>query len=244
MTQQKQSLTIGIVGGTSPESTVSYYRHIIRKHEAEFHDHSYPRIVIASVSFQQYIDWQHHNEWNHVASGLEQEMNALASAGADFALLAANTMHKVLPQMKRTIPVLSILDAVGAHAKDLGVKRVGLTGTKFTMSGDFYVQGLTERGLEVVVPESPEQDVLHRIIFEELILGSVLPGSVKTFEGIVAELSKRGAEAVILGCTELDMLTAGEKFSVTLIDSARVHAEAAWKVALSGDRSHPLLMKA
>ena len=243
MTHNKQPLTIGIVGGTSPESTVSYYRHIIRKHEAEFHDHSYPRIVIASVSFQQYIDWQHHNEWDRVARGLEQEMNALAAAGADFALLAANTMHKVLPQMKRTIPVLSILDAVGAHAKELGVKRVGLTGTKFTMSGGFYVDGLEQRGLEVVLPESSEQDVIHRIIFEELILGTVLPQSVATFDGVMNGLSARGADAVILGCTELDMLTGGRDTSGKLIDSARVHADAAWSVAISGDRSHPLLMR-
>ena len=239
----KNALTIGIVGGTSPESTVSYYRHIIRKHEAEFHDHGYPRIVICSVSFQQYIDWQHSGKWDLVARGLEQEMQALAAAGADFALLAANTMHKVLPVMKCPLPVLSILDAVGTYARKKGARCVGLTGTKFTMSGGFYVEGLEQRGMAVVLPEASEQDAIHRIIFEELITGTVVPKSVETFYGILGNISKRGADAIILGCTELDLLTSGREGPVELIDSAQIHAEAAWSVAISGDRTHPLLMR-
>ncbi|HEV8537800.1 MAG TPA: amino acid racemase [Bacteroidota bacterium] len=238
----KEPLTIGIVGGTSPESTISYYRHIIRAHESKFHDHSYPRIVISSVSFQQYIDWQTRSEWDRVAKGLEEEMRALAAAGADFAMLAANTMHKVLPQIKRSIPVLSVLDAVGSYAREKGVRCVGLTGTKYTMSArGFYVEGLEQRGLDVVLPEGPEQDIVHRIIFEELIVGTVLPASVDAFYGIMRDLSGRGADAVLLGCTELDLLTTGRNAPIDLIDSARVHAEAAWDVAMSRDLSHPML---
>ena len=177
-----------------------------------------------------------------MAQGLAEEMRALAKAGADFALLAANTMHKVLPQMKRQIPVLSMLDAVGTYANDKGVRRVGLTGTKFTMSGGFYVEGLEKRGLEVILPEPSEQNVIHRMIFEELIVGTVVPTSVEAFDSVMRELSKRGADAVVLGCTELDLLVAGRNAPVALIDSARVHAEAAWSVAISGNRSHPMLM--
>lgn len=237
-----KSLTIGIVGGTSPESTVSYYRHIVHRHEEEFHDHGYPRIVICSVSFQQYIDWQHNGEWDRLAQGLEEEMEALKSAGADFALLAANTMHKALPLMKRPIPVLSVLDAVGTFAKEKAVRCVGLTGTKYTMSGGFYVDGLEQRGLTVMLPELSEQDVIHRIIYEELILGRVVPESVQAFAGIIHGFSRRGADAVVLGCTELDLLTTEKNSPIELIDSARVHAEAAWQVAISGNRSHSLLL--
>src|SRR5579859_5805839 len=104
--------TIGIVGGMSPESTVTYYQHIVRRQEAVDRDHRYPRIVITSVSFQQYIDWQHAGAWDQIAAGLEQECRALAAAGADFALLATNTMHKVLPQIHSPLPIFSILDAV------------------------------------------------------------------------------------------------------------------------------------
>ena len=237
----KQPLTIGIVGGTSPESTVSYYRHIVRKHQTEFKDHSYPRILICSVSFQQYIDWQHAGDWNSVARGLEKEMQSLAAAGADFALLAANTMHKVLPQLIRPIPILSILDVVSASVKERGIHRVGLVGTKFTMSRGFYVEELEKRGLAVVLPVPADQDVIHKIIFEELIAGKVLPASVEAFARIVSNLSSRDADAVFLGCTELDMLADQVKPGCLFIDSAKVHAEAAWSVAMSGDRRNKLL---
>ena len=104
----QKPLTIGIVGGMSPESTAIYYQHIVRHHQLAFHDHSYPPIIITSVSFQQYIDWQHEEAWPKIAHGLEQEFGRLAAAGADFAILATNTMHKVLPWIKTAIPVLSI----------------------------------------------------------------------------------------------------------------------------------------
>lgn len=138
----KDSLTLGIVGGMSPESTVTYYQHIIRRQQAEFGDHNYPRIVISSVSFQRYIDWQHEELWERIADELAGEFRALAAAGADFAVLATNTMHKVLPQIDSSIPVLSILDAVADHARANKIKSVGLTGTRFTMSDGFYAQGL------------------------------------------------------------------------------------------------------
>lgn len=231
-----EKLTIGIVGGMSPESTVTYYQHIIRFHEAEFHDHAYPRIVISSVSFQKYIDWQHAGNWPLIAAGLQSEFDAVSNAGADFAILATNTMHKVLPSIRSPIPVLSILDAVCAHTKGDGIRTVGLTGTKFTMSDGFYAEGLESRGLRVVLPAEKQQEAIHKIIYDELIRGEIVPSSVDSFTEISRGLILRGADAVLLGCTELELLTRDRAFPVPTIDSTRVHSQAAWEVSV-GRRS-------
>lgn len=228
----KQPLTIGVVGGMSPESTVIYYQQIIRRHQSEYQNHNYPRIVIASVSFQQYIDWQHAEAWGEIARGLEGEFRAVAAAGADFAVLATNTMHKVLPSIESPVPVLNIMDVVGRHAKARGIQSIGLTGTRFTMSDGFYAQGLEERGLRTIVPSPDEQEVVHRIIYEELIYGRVERASVEQFAGVAESLASRGAEAILLGCTELVLLTRDGPLTVETIDSTRLHADAAWEMSV------------
>jgi aspartate racemase len=228
-------LTIGIVGGMSPESTAIYYQHIVRRHQREFQDHSYPPIIITSVSFQQYIDWQHAEQWQQIAQGLEQEFGKLSAAGADFAVLATNTMHKVLPVIKSPIPVLSILEVVADHCRQEGVERIALTGTRFTMSDGFYSRGLESYGLEVIVPSVSQQERIHRIIYEELIAGLVSSASIEQFAGITQDLSARGAQAILLGCTELVMLVEDNRAAVKTIDSTRLHAEAAWRKAVGLD---------
>ena len=227
---------IGIVGGMSPESTATYYRHIVRRHQEEFHDHSYPRIVIASVSFQPYIEWQHHGEWDRIASELQGEFASVAAAGADFAVLATNTMHKVLRDIRSPIPVLSIFDAVASAAQARSLRRLGLTGTKFTMSDGFYQEALASRGFDVLTPEDDEQEVIHTIIYEELIRGVVLRGSVARFDEIAGRLVERGAEEVLLACTELQLLAEAPGFRTPTLDTARLHAESAWEAAI-GRRS-------
>lgn len=216
----------------SPESTITYYQQIVRQHQNEFEKHDYPRIVIASVSFQQFIDWQHAGDWSRIAEELEKEFEAVAKAGADFAILATNTMHKVLPGIKTEIPVLSVLDAVGDFAKERGIKSIGLTGTRFTMSDGFYAQGLEERGLKVVIPTSDEQEIIHRIIYEELIQGEIKPDSVSKFTEVSRNLSQNGADAILLGCTELELLSRENSLPVPTLDSTRIHAEAAWKISV------------
>lgn len=228
----KKALTIGIVGGMSPESTVTYYRQIVHRHQTEFQAHDYPRIVIASVSFQKHIDWQHAGDWSRIVEELEKEFAAVAKAGADFAILATNTMHKVLPDIKSGIPVLSVLDAISDFAKEQKIKSIGLTETRFTMSDGFYARGLEERGLEVIIPTNDEQEIIHRIIYEELIQGKINSDSVKKFAEIAKNLSKRCAEAVLLGCTELELLTRENSLPVSTLDSARIHADAAWQISV------------
>jgi aspartate racemase len=225
-------LTIGIVGGMSPESTVIYYQEIVRRHQLEFHNHSYPRIIITSVSFQQYIEWQHNKAWGEIARGLENEFEKLAAAGADFAVLATNTMHKVLPSINSPIPILSILEVVGRYAKTNGIQTLGLTGTKFTMSDGFYAQELKNYGIAVVLPSEPQQEKIHRIIYEELIAGEVKCSSTREFAEIAQDLARRGAQAILLGCTELVMLVEQNPLEVKTIDSTRLHADAAWRRAV------------
>ncbi len=224
--------SVGIVGGMSPESTVTYYQQIVHRHTREFGNHAYPRILIASVSFQQYMDWQHEGAWDRIAAGLQKELEALARAGASYAVVATNTMHKALPAIKSPIPVLSILDAVSRYARKEGIKKLGLTGTKFTMSDGFYARGLEERGLGVVIPSAEEQETINSIIYDELIRGVVNPSSVERFAAIVGRLADRGAEAVLLGCTELELLTRERPLSVRVLDTTRIHAEAAWELAV------------
>ena len=229
----KTALTIGIIGGMSPESTVSYYQHIIRSHQAKLGNHSYPRIVIASVSFQKYIDWQHEGLWEQIAEELTKEFRAVAAAGADFAILATNTMHKVLPQIDSPIPVLSIIDAVADYAKANSVKTIALTGTRFTMRDGFYQEGLEKHGLSVCLPDETEQEQIHNIIYNELVRGEINSRSVKDFNGIAQSLLNHGADAVLLGCAELALLTQETSASMKLIDSTSVHADAALKASFS-----------
>lgn len=228
----KEPLSIGIVGGMSPESTVTYYQHIVRRHREEFHDHRYPRIVIASVSFQQYIEWQHQGDWGSISRGLEEEFQAVALAGAKFAILATNTMHKILPNIRCSIPILTVFDAVASQARERGFKKVGLTGTKFTMSDGFYKERLEQCGLSVCLPSQAEQEAIHNIIYSELIEGRVSPESVDTFARILDNFLSQGTEAVLLGCTELEMLTRNKNISMPLLDSTQLHAEMAWRIAV------------
>jgi aspartate racemase len=223
----ERSLTIGIVGGMSPESTLAYYRHIVHAHTAARGDHGYPRIVVASVSFQRYIDWQHAGRWDEIARGLEGEVRALAAAGADFALVAANTMHKVVPDMSLALPLLHVFDAVAGAAAARGLRRLGLTGTAFTMSDGFYARGLADRGLDVVLPDEDERREIHRMVYEELIFGRIEAASRARFGAISRRLVERGAEAVLLACTELILV----KPDVPWLDTAEIHALAAWRRA-------------
>ncbi|MBI3585837.1 MAG: amino acid racemase [Ignavibacteriales bacterium] len=234
--------SIGIIGGMSPESTVTYYQHIIKQHHIEFQDHSYPRLVIASVSFQRYINWQHKGTWKHIQTNLEQEFRSVAKAGADFAILATNTMHKVLPEIRSPIPVLTVFKAVADAARRAKVKTIGLTGTQFTMSDGFYEEELERQGFSVLLPHKREQESIHRIIYKELIAGRVNTTSVRAFERIAERLSDAGAECVLLACTELELLIRGRKSSIKFIDTTKEHALAAWEIAV-GKESFSKLFK-
>ena len=228
---------IGIIGGLSPESTVDYYTHIFRSYVKRFGDHSYPEIIIYSVNFKQIRDLVDENGWDAVADALIEVGKRLEAAGADFLLLAVNTIHKVYPQIKAGVGmyVLSIMDAVADAIEQAGFITVGLLGTRYTMGEDFYKDALRERGMNVLVPEADEQDYLHTVILDELCNNIVSNDSRIRILEIMDRLAQQGAEAIVLGCTELQLMITEEHTRMPLFDSMALHAEAALNYALEGE---------
>mgnify|MGYP006278172071 CR=1 FL=1 len=229
--------TIGILGGMSPESTVAYYEYITRTYTQRFGDYGYPEILIYSVSFQPYVDWPEAGRWDLVAQGLSRAARHLAAAGADFALIATNTMHKVFDDVQASvdIPMLSLLDAVGGAIAAEGLNAVGLLGTRFTMEANFYPNALRRHDIEVVTPSAEARAAVDRVIYEELVAGRLRNASRRRFVEIIETLTERGAQGVILGCTEIPLLVQAEDVDIPLFDTTTIHAEAALRYALAGD---------
>jgi len=227
--------TIGLIGGMSWESTVPYYRQInerIRHRLGGLHS---AKVVLYSVDFNDIERLQHAGDWEAAGAMLAEAARSLEKAGSDFLVLCTNTMHKVVPSIEAavTIPLLHIVDPTAAEIKQAGYKTVGLIGTRFTMEQAFYRDRLSERhGLRVIVPNDEDRDIIHRIIYEELCLGVVLPGSRSAYTRIMESLVSQGAEAVILGCTEISLLVSQQDSWVPLFDTAAIHARAAADVAL------------
>ncbi len=228
---------IGILGGMGPESTAAYYLHITRSYVERFGNCAYPEIVIHSVSFQPYIDWPAADRWDLVANGLVKGARVLEAAGADFIVLATNTMHYVLPQIARQIgiPVLSILEVIGATLTSRGIRTVGLLGTRYTMEQPFYGDALAENSIVALIPEAEDREFINRTVYEELVVGTVDERSRQAFLRIIDRLVARGAEGIILGCTEIPLLVRPTDCTVPLFDSTRIHAEAALDEALESD---------
>ena len=225
---------IGIFGGTSPESTAEYYRRITRQYVERFGDHGYPEILIHSVSFQQYIDWMQSGDWQALAEGIRQGFSILAAGGAEIGLLATNTFHRVFDEVAASspVPLISLLDVVADQLTRLGSPRTALLGTRFTMSSSFYPDRLARNGIEVLVPEDADQDLVHRIIFDELSRGVVSETSKAEAHRIVEGLADRGANSVILGCTELPLLIGPDDLSVPSLNTTHLHADAILDAAL------------
>jgi len=231
----KRYKTIGILGGVSPESTITYYEHIVRTYCERFGDHSYPEILIYSVSFQTIMDWQREKMWDKIEKLLIKCIIRLNKGGADFGLIASNTMHFVFEkvQKKSPIPLTSIIDATAEKIKKEGIDTVGLLGTAFTMNQAFYKEKLLHSGINVLVPKEKEQKYINRVIHEELINGRVIPRSKEGFLKIIKSLVDRRAQGVILGCTEIPLLVRDEDSPVKLFDTTKIHAERALSYAIS-----------
>jgi len=228
--------TIGLLGGMSWESTVSYYKAINEGVKSALGGFNSAKICLYSVNFEEIEQMQRYGEWDKSGDLLAQAAKSVEAGGADFLLICTNTMHKVLPQIEQalTIPVLHIADATAQRLVDDGILKVGLLGTAFTMEQDFYKGRLTEKfGIDVIVPEHEEREIVHRIIFDELCQGRILSQSREKFLGIIDGLRQRGAEAVILGCTEIALLVEPEHTNVKLYDTTQIHVEAALDLALS-----------
>lgn len=226
---------IGILGGMSWESSAEYYRLInegVRERLGGLHS---AELLLRSVDFEPVERLQHAGAWEELGKLLAEAARELERGGAEGILLATNTMHKVADAIESAteLPFLHIADATAERLRREGVRRVGLLGTAFTMEEPFYRRRLEERyGLEVLVPEAPGRERVHRVIYDELCLGITREESRRAYLEIVEELARRGAEAVILGCTEIGLLIQDGDASVPLYDTTRIHAEAAveWMV--------------
>ena len=231
--------TIGLLGGMSWESTAVYYRLINEGVKARLGGLHSAKLVLYSVDFQEIEELQHAADWDEAGKVLAKAAHFLQLAGADFLVICTNTMHKVAPAIEReiNIPILHIADATAAVIKGLRIRTVGLLGTRFTMEQDFYTGRLREKhGLQVLIPDENERERVHQIIYEELCLGKVLDESSEEYRRIIKNLAQRGAEGIILGCTEIAMLIGQKDSPVPLFDTTRIHAQKAVDWAIEGVR--------
>jgi aspartate racemase len=232
MTRHEESelKVIGLIGGMSWESTVPYYRLIneaIKQRLGGLHS---ARIVLYSVDFHDVEAMQRTGDWVAAGALLAAAARALQAAGAECVVLCTNTMHKVAPEVEAavTIPLLHIADATAEAVKDAGLSTVGLLGTRFTMEQAFYRERLSEKhGLRVLTPEEADRAIVHRVIYEELCVGRIVESSRDAYRRIMSALVERGAQAIILGCTEISLLVAAGDCSVALFDTTAIHARRA-----------------
>jgi aspartate racemase len=225
---------IGILGGLTPESTVTYYQHIFRRYEELYGDLSYPEMVIYDVSFQRFEDWMSKEDWESIEEALLDGLKRLAAAGSDFAVIATNTMHILFEklQARSSIPLISIVDATAEAINGEGLKVVGLLGTRFTMEKPFYIEGLKKHGIDTIVPNKEERDYINKVVFGELSRGILLTESRNGYLEIINSLVERGAQGIVLGCTEIPILVTQEYTDVKLFDTAVIHAEKALRFAI------------
>ncbi|UCQ52945.1 aspartate/glutamate racemase family protein [Edwardsiella tarda] len=228
--------TIGLLGGMSWESSAEYYRIInqgVREHLGPTASAS---VVLWSFNFAEIEALQHQGDWSTLSERMVDAAQRLQGAGADVLLLCTNTMHRMAPALESalSIPLIHIADPTAAAIKAAGLRKVGLLGTAFTMEQDFYKGRLRERhGLEVIVPEADDRATVHHIIYDELVAGQITPSSRAAYRQVIARLVQAGAEAVILGCTEIMLLVQPEDSAVPLFDTTALHAAAAVEAALS-----------
>jgi aspartate racemase len=226
--------TIGLLGGMSWESSIEYYRLVNERVKATLGGFHSAHTVLYSVDFATIERLQADDRWDEAGVELNQAARALEAAGADFVVLCTNTMHKVAPQLTDGlgIPLLHIGDATAAAIKAAGIGRIGLLGTGFTMGQPFYRERLAAHGLEVLVPNTEDRDLVHRVIYDELVLGIVKPESRKAYQDVIARLVEAGAEGVIYGCTEIELLVGPADASVPTFPTTSLHADAAVDYAL------------
>jgi aspartate racemase len=226
--------TIGLIGGMSWESTLPYYRIINETVKQKLGGLHSARIVLVSVDFAEIAAHQHAGNWSEAGKLLARAARSVEAGGADLLLICTNTMHKVVEQVQAAvrIPVLHVVDALAERLKHDGVGKVGLLGTRFTMEQEFYRARIEQHGIAVIVPPLADRDVVHRVIYEELCLGQVNDASRAAYREIMARLVGQGAEAVVLGCTEIAMLVGAQDAAVPLYDTTAIHAHAAVEAAV------------
>ncbi|CAN5402759.1 aspartate/glutamate racemase [soil metagenome] len=230
--------TLGILGGMSWESTSEYYRLVNRGVASRLGGLHSAQLLLRSVDFSEYARWQAAGDWDRIGMTLVKEALALEQAGADIVLLATNTMHKVAPAIEAAlqVPFIHIVDPTAAALAASGVRRAALLGTRYTMESPFWIdRARNGHGVELIVPEAGDRDVVHDIIYEELCRGIVEYRSRDRYVEIIGRLAARGAQAVILGCTEIGLLIRPEDSPLPVLDTTALHAAAAVDRMLGSD---------
>ncbi|WP_062017934.1 aspartate/glutamate racemase family protein [Aureimonas sp. AU4] len=228
--------TIGLIGGMSWESSAEYYRILNQGVRDRLGPTASARCLLWSFDFSEIEALQHRGEWEELTARLVDAARKLETAGADILVICTNTMHRLAPAIEAAVqvPLLHIADPTAERIKAAGLRRVGLLGTAFTMEQDFLKGRLAGRhGLEVIVPNAQDRATIHRVIYEELVAGQIVPSSRDAYQAVIARLVEAGAQAVILGCTEIMLLVRPEDSAVSLFDTTALHAQAAVRQALA-----------
>jgi aspartate racemase len=229
---------IGMLGGVSTESTADYYLIITREYIRQRPDLHCPEIILYSVDLQDFLDLENGGHWDIAADRMVGVFRILARAGAQIGLIATNTLHRVYDEVaaRSPIPLISIVEATGKAIRARGMNTVGLLGTRFTMENRFYIDGLARLGINAFVPEDvADRSEIHRIVVDDLPRGKVEHGSRTTIREISEKMRARGAEGIILGCTELPLLVRDEDLELPVFNTTRIHALAALRGALEAD---------
>ena len=221
--------TIGLIGGMSWESTATYYKIINETVKEKLGGLHSAKCILYSIDFQEIEECQANGNWKKSGEILGEAANNLEKAGADFIVICTNTMHKVINQIKEkiSIPILHIAEMTAEKILEKGLKNIALLGTKYTMEQDFYKSKLIEKGINVIIPDKNDIEIINKVIYDELCLGTINSNSKKKFLEIVDKLRSKGAEGIILGCTEIGLLIKNEDTDVPLFDTAVIHAEEA-----------------
>ncbi len=226
--------TIGVIGGMSWESTLVYYRLLNQYARAELGGHHSAKLVLYSVDFAEIEQLQREGDWQQTGEILAQAAQALEAAGVELILLATNTMHKVAAEIQHAIqcPLVHIIDVLAAALKRQGHHTIGLLGTRFTMEQDFYREHLERQKIKVITPQAGMRDTIHKIIFDELCQGEINASAKHCFLSACDEMAARGAEGIVLGCTEIGLLLNQQDTPIKLYDTTEIHAAAVMTAAL------------
>ena len=227
--------TVGLIGGMSWESTVTYYQLLNKGIKDALGGLHSAKVLLYSVDFYEIESLMSRGAWDKAAELLGDVAARLEQAGADMILICTNTLHKVAPQVqtKIRVPLVHIAEAAAETLKEQGISRVGLLGTQYTMTQEFYRDKLVERGIEVLIPEGDDIELVNRVIFDELCLGIVKEESRAEYLRVIAALQQRGVQGILLGCTELGLIVAKEDVSLPLFDTTEIHAKKALALALA-----------
>lgn len=226
--------TIGLIGGMSWESSAEYYRMLNEQMKQRLGGLHSAECLMHSVDFEEIERFQSQGKWDEAGERLANVARSLEKGGAELIVLCTNTMHKVISSIEEavSVPVLHIADATAKEIRANHLHTVGLLGTKYTMEQNFYKERIQGSGIEVLIPEAAERDIINEIIFTELCLGEISESSKVKYQQAIQNLIDRGAQGIILGCTEIGLLIQDEDASVPLFDTAKIHVEAAVKQAL------------